>query len=380
MAIVRDITEQVFDEQRLIFQSLLLKQSLSATDVVDKNGLFTYVNDAYVKMWGYNTKDEIIGTSPLSHCVDESTPQTIIDKVEEDGEFILQFKAKKKNGSEFDALMAVKSVYYLDEKLYIASTMDISEKEKMREDNLNQEKILYQQSKMAAMGEMLENIAHQWRQPLSTISTLATGSKLQKEMNCLSDSELDMAFDTINNSAQYLSETIEDFRSFFDPSNNKISEFLLSNTIEKTLSILESQFKINDIKIIRNIEDITVFSIENELIQVLVNLLNNSRDALLNLKEEKRYIFIDIYEDKEDFIIEIKDNAKGIAIDIIDRIFEPYFTTKHKAQGTGIGLYMSEEIIKTHLNGTLLVNNETYEYDGNICVGVKFSIRIKIKA
>ncbi len=378
MAIVRDITEQVLDEQQVLFQASLLEQSLSAINVVDENKLFTYVNDAYVKMWGYDNKEQILGSSPVSHCEDSNMPNIIIEKVEKYGEYLFQFKAKRKNNTIFDALMAVRHIYLMDKKYYIASTIDISEKEKMREDKLKQEKILYQQSKMAAMGEMLGNIAHQWRQPLSTISSAATGSKIQKEMDCLSDEELDKALTAINDSAQYLSKIINDFRNFFNPSNNNISEFLISNTFEKTLDIVSVQFVAKDIEIIKNIDEIYLFSIENALMQVLINILNNAKDALLNLKEEKRYIFIDVYKKKNKLIIEIKDSAKGIPENIIDRVFEPYFTTKYKAQGTGIGLYMSQEIVKSNLNGVLSVENETYVYDDIEYTGAKFIIKIPI--
>ncbi|APW66449.1 hypothetical protein LPB137_11585 [Poseidonibacter parvus] len=239
-----------------------------------------------------------------------------------------------------------------------------------------QEKIIYNQSKMAAMGEMLGNIAHQWRQPLSTITTCATGSKLQKELDSLSDEQLYSSLDTINSSAQYLSHTIEDFRSFFNPTNNKIAEFKILNTIDKTLTLLTAQFKANEIMVIKDIEDIETISIENELIQVLINIFNNSRDALLNTSEQKRYVFINVSTDENNVVIKIKDNAKGIPLDIIDRVFEPYFTTKHKSKGTGIGLYMSEEIVRAHLNGSIEVKNETFEYEGIEYTGAEFTIKL----
>ena len=229
---------------------------------------------------------------------------------------------------------------------------------------------------MAAMGEMLENIAHQWRQPLSIISTLATGTKLQKEMDCLSDSQLNSALTAINTSAQYLSQTIEDFRNFFNPNNNKTSEINILDTIDKTLKLVNSHFVSKDIEIIQKIENYKLLTIDNELVQVLINILNNAKDALLKVEDQKKYIFINTYKDNSNFIIEIKDNAKGIPKDIINRVFEPYFTTKHQSVGTGIGLYMSQEIINNHLGGTLTVSNETYSYDGVEYTGANFLIKI----
>ena len=243
------------------------------------------------------------------------------------------------------------------------------------EKNIKHELKLAEQSKMAAMGEMLGNIAHQWRQPLSTISTLATGTKLQKEMKILSDKDFDSSMDTINASVQYLSETIEDFRSFFNPKNNKQKEFLLPFTIDKALRIVSSQFVSKDIEIIKDIENISIISLENELIQVILNILNNSKDALLDLENEKRLIFISAYKKEENIIIEIKDNGKGIKKEIINRIFEPYFTTKHQSQGTGIGLYMCENIIVNHLNGTISVSNSEYMYENVKYIGARFIIK-----
>ena len=263
------------------------------------------------------------------------------------------------------------------EKTFMMGTVqDITRSKKLELEKKQQEDILHQQSKLAAMGEMLGNIAHQWRQPLSTISTGATGAKLQKEMNLLSDKDFNNTMDSINSSAQYLSETIEDFSSFFDMKNNVKTKFLISDAIGKTLNLISSQFTAKQILIIKNIEDISVESIENELIQVLVNILNNSRDALLKVDDQKRFIFIDVFEKENKLVIEIKDNANGISNDILDRIFEPYFTTKHKSQGTGIGLYMSKNIINTYLEGSITVENEIFDYDGIEYKGASFTISI----
>ena len=236
--------------------------------------------------------------------------------------------------------------------------------------------LLIQQTKMAAMGEMLENIAHQWRQPLSIISTASTGAKLKKELDCLSDDELKSILTNINNSAQYLSQTIEDFRTFFNPKDNIKNEFYIEETITKTLKLLNSQFTSKDIVIIKNINNYKIVSIENEIIQILINILNNARDALVMKENQKRLIFINAYEKNDGSYIEILDNAGGIKTDIIDRIFEPYFTTKHKSQGTGIGLYMSQVIINNHLNGNLFVSNESYKYEDIEYKGAKFTIKI----
>ena len=252
---------------------------------------------------------------------------------------------------------------------------DITEKEKLRIENEKQETLLYQQSKFATMGEMLSSIAHQWKQPLSTISAASSGTRIQKEIGVLSDADLFKALDLINNSTQYLAQTIEDFRNFFRPNKNKFEEIYFSNIVKKTQKLLESKFKSEDIEIIKNIEDIKIISSENGLIQVLINILNNARDELIK-KDARKLIFINFYKKDEVFFIEIKDNAGGISDTNINKIFNAYFTTKNDDEGTGIGLYMSKNIVTKLLNGEIYVTNETYIYDDLEYTGAKFIIKL----
>ncbi|WP_323590554.1 sensor histidine kinase [Aliarcobacter butzleri] len=240
----------------------------------------------------------------------------------------------------------------------------------------NKQAILYQQSKMAAMGEMIGNIAHQWRQPLSIITTATSGMVLQKQMGVLTDEFFFEASDRINHSAQYLSETIDDFRNFFIPNKEKLKVNLIE-IFKKTLDLISAQFSSKDIEIIKNIEGVEFESYENELIQALINILNNSRDELIK-KDGERFIFVDAFE-KDNFInIIIKDNAGGVIKENLNKIFEPYFTTKYKSQGTGIGLYMTEEIITKHLNGTICVENVEFTYNEKEYFGAEFTIRIDL--
>ena len=261
-------------------------------------------------------------------------------------------------------------------KNIVAFLIDVTETLALKKDNQKKETLLYQQSKMATMGEMIANIAHQWKQPLSTITVAATGTKLQKEMNSLSDESLIYALESINNSAQYLSQTIDDFRNFFNPNSNNFLEFKISSPINKTLKLLLPKFKVQNIEVIQNIEDVEIISLENEIIQVLINILNNARDELIKYKHRK-LIFIKIYKEEDSLIIEIKDNAKGINKDIIEKIFDPYFTTKESNDGTGIGLYMSKNILTKLLNAEIIVENETFIYEEIKYTGAKFIIRIK---
>ncbi|MFA9239177.1 MAG: ABC transporter substrate-binding protein [Candidatus Paceibacteria bacterium] len=242
--------------------------------------------------------------------------------------------------------------------------------------NEEKHRISIQQSRMASMGEMLENIAHQWRQPLSTISVAASGIELKKELNILNDEELDDALRHIKNATQYLSNTIEDFRNFF--SKDKISSNInIRNTINKTIDLVSSTFAKEEITLVRNIQDINFSSFENELIQVLMNILINAKDALEN--KQSKLIIIKVKQHKNNIIITIKDNAGGINEDIIDKIFEPYFTTKHQFNGTGIGLYMSKLISEKHLDGEIIVRNVSFEFNNTIYQGALFKIILPVK-
>jgi signal transduction histidine kinase len=241
-------------------------------------------------------------------------------------------------------------------------------------ENKKQYELLAQKTKLVAMGQMLENIAHQWRQPLSLITISTSTIKIQKELNILEDEFLLSSLNTIENSAYHLNETIEDFRDFFRPDKEK-SLFSMNTVLDKTFKLLQTQFENKQIKVIKNIDDLTINGFEREFLQVLLNILKNSMDALDSINTE-RYVFIDIFKEDSNLVIKIKDNAGGIKEDIIKRVFEPYFTTKHQSQGTGIGLYMSEEIITKHMQGELTVQNVDYEFEGKRFTGAMFIITL----
>ncbi len=240
------------------------------------------------------------------------------------------------------------------------------------------DQILAHQSKMAAMGEMIGNIAHQWRQPLSAISTISSSVKFQREMGLLGDSDIDKSMDSITKSAQYLSSTIDDFRDFFKPTKEKIY-FNIEDTFDKALSITSHQYYNNSITLFKNIEAIQTYGFENELIQVIINILNNAKDALVSKKQKENLVFIDVNVEDKNIIIKIKDNAGGIPKDTLSKVFEPYFTTKGQSQGTGIGLYICEEVIKKHMDGLIYVQNSTYDYNETTYTGAEFTISLPLK-
>ena len=246
------------------------------------------------------------------------------------------------------------------------------------EKNRRNQSIIYNQSKMAMMGQMLDNIAHQWRQPLSAISSNASFIKLQDELDILERNSIGSTMDNILLSTKFLSETIEDFRSFLR--ENRQKEFFdVKEVYLKTKKLLISVTKKSDVCIIDNIEDIKIYGYPNELVQVLLNLINNCYDAFLDVDEDrKKFIFIDIYEQNKNVVIKITDNATGISPNIKDKIFDAHFSTKLHTTGTGIGLYMTKEIIN-NMNGEIEINNVNYPYESEFYYGAQFKIILPMK-
>ena len=246
------------------------------------------------------------------------------------------------------------------------------------EKNIQKRRIISEQSKMVIMGEMIDNIAHQFRQPLTLITTTASGIKMQKELGILEDRDFNEAMDSINETGQYLSSTIDDFRNFFNPSKT-ISFFNIKNTFEKVFRLLYSEFNSNNIEIIYEPISIEINGLENELLQVFMNILKNAKDELVKKQDERCLILIDTYTKDNELIIKIKDNAGGIKEENINKIFDYRFTTKAFSKGSGIGLFMSKQIIEDNIKGKLNVTNVEYIHENKSYKGAEFLISMKLK-
>ena len=245
------------------------------------------------------------------------------------------------------------------------------------EKNREKDKTLIQQSRFAAMGEMIANIAHQWRQPLSAISSTSTAMKLQMQLNLASKEDIIKSYDSIFKYVDFLNTTIEDFRNFFKKDKEKV-EFDILETIQNSISITNASYKDNGIDIILEFsqDEFKTKGFPSELSQVILNILNNSKDVLQNIQDENKLVLIDVYKKENQNIIKIYDNAGGIKENILPKIFDPYFTTKHKAQGTGIGLYMSKEIIEKNMEGSLSAKNSTFFVKDKKEFGACFTIKL----
>lgn len=333
--------------------------------IIVSNNKIIYYNDEVLKIFAIDNT-QLLDNS-FHNLFDLNNPISVSEIIKESDTQTYEIIGLRSFEIKFPILIKTKKVIFENQESTILSIIDMSEIK-------NKENLLIQQSKMASLGEMIGNIAHQWRQPLSLISTAATGMKLQKEFNQLDDNTFNDTVDSIANTTKFLSQTIDDFQNYLKEDKIK-KDFNINLCIEKTLSIIKGSFINYSINIILDLgEELTISSYENELNQALINVLNNAKDALAGVEGTDRYIHIKSYEDKNKVIIEIIDNAGGIEESAIDKIFEPYFTTKHKSQGTGLGLYMTHKIITQSMNGEIKITNTKHKFNDKIfdkCAKVK---------
>jgi len=234
--------------------------------------------------------------------------------------------------------------------------------------------------KLKSMNEMLQNIAHQWRQPLNVISTSASGIIISKELNTLTlDEETDM-LNKIINQTELLSQTIDDFRDIFHDSHSEFAKQNIKNILEEAIVQVAEISKQYNIDIVPNLIDYSINENKNQIIQLFLNIFHNAKDAFLYKDTQtKRYFFIDLSVQEDSLIITFKDNAGGINEDIIDKVIEPFFTTKHQYYGTGMGLYIVHEIVNKHLNGTIDISNDKFQYNETCHFGTCVTIVLPLK-
>jgi signal transduction histidine kinase len=224
-------------------------------------------------------------------------------------------------------------------------------------ENRQKDQAMFQQSRLAQMGEMISMIAHQWRQPLAAISSTSASINLKARLNKLDkDSAIELS-DKISNYSLHLSSTIDDFRGFFKDRKIK-SETDFNELVDSVLNIVEISITNKNIKIIKELNCSEKFSTyPNELKQVLLNLIKNAEDVLIEKNVKNPYIKIKSYKKDDKIVLEIIDNGGGVDENIMEKIFDPYFSTKNKRDGTGLGLYMSKTIIEEHCGGKIFVQN-----------------------
>ncbi len=333
-----------------------------------ENNICTELNGEALELLGFEAKKDILGKNIFdifTDVSDEHRRELLDEKVDHLFEDILV----NAQGSQLQVQIKERNVQLGLKSLKIIAVMDIT-------DIKQQEKMLSHQTKMASMGEMIGNIAHQWRQPLTAISVAAGGIKLNYELDMVDEKEILHELDNIVNNTQFLSSTIEDFQNFLKD-DRSLMHYSFNEAVDKTTSIVKANLESHEINVVKMFgENIYLNGILNDLIQVLLNIINNAADILKTQKEPniKKYILIDAEKTDDNILITIQDSAGGVPENIIGKIFDPYFTTKHQTQGTGLGLYMTHQIITEGMRGEINVQNDHFTHEGKEYFGAKFTI------
>lgn len=381
------------------------KEAIEKSNIISKTdiqGVITFANDEFCTISGYS-RDELIGKNHniVRHPdVEDEKFKLLWDTITNKRIYKDTVKNMAKDGSTFYVNTTIVPILDKDENIieYVAIRYDVTKEVLLREELLKKEKeyeelnkelekrvqeqtkelkelnrtleqrvqeetakneekqrVMFWQSRHASLGQMLANIAHQWRQPLTELS-LAIFNAKKAAQNENADDFLKF-YDESKHIIKNMSETIDDFTNFFSPDKVK-HYFNISESIKESMVLLENVLNDEMITVKTSLKDIEVLGISNELTQVIINLINNSKDAFIYNSILLREINILTKQEKGFALIEVHDNAGGIAKENLDKIFEPYFTTKHKSRGTGLGLFMSRMICEQGLNGTLDVKSK----------------------
>lgn len=351
--------------------------------LMDDEGNILEANDRAIAWYGYS-RDEFLCISVRDLCPPESLHlvDTHLGMAWSLEGVVFEASHRRKNGSTFPVEVSSCMVNIGDAWYYQSIIRDISERkavehelrcqqleletlnrtleERVREEvarNRKKDHLLIHQSRLAAMGEMIGNIAHQWRQPLNVVGLLFQTLPESYRNGELTGEALEETVDQAMDVITYMSRTMNDFRNFFKPAKER-KEFLLREIIDQSLSFLRPHFHYHDIEIsliVNNEPRATGYP--NEYSQVLINILGNAKDVFLERQVKKPKISITAREEGARSVVIIGDNGGGIREPVIDRIFEPYFTSKHGSEGTGLGLYMSKIIIEKNMQGRLTARN-----------------------
>ncbi len=342
-----------------VYKQYMLKKSLSefneminATQegiIIHKDGVCVDANQSLIDIFGFDSKDDLLNHNILEYVSPESQEivkkNMLINNVEQYNVTLL-----KKDGSIFHGLIHGK--FIRNNTLRLTGITDIT---RLKE----QERLISEQSKMVQMGEMIGNIAHQWRQPLSVISTSASGMQLEYEMDILDSKKFNSYTDGIIKNTEFLSNTIDTFRDYIKE-KKVLKEVILQERLHGAIHIIEATLQNHHINLVNNIDNckpIKITMVVGELSQVIINLINNAKDVLVQNNISHKIITLNLTQKDSKAIITVEDNGGGISSTVLPKIFNPYFTTKHQSQGTGLGLHMSKEIIEQNLNGSIYATN-----------------------
>ncbi|KAA3615621.1 MAG: PAS domain S-box protein [Calditrichaeota bacterium] len=362
-----DMTTREKDRKKLEVINEALENSLNGFDIVNVDGVFTYVNKAYVKMWGYDNADEIIGTSPVNHCLDPKIPEKVIRTLKESGRCEIEFLAKRKDGSTFDVLMYARIAYDVHGKeIYPTTSIDITDRKQAEKEKITVEAQVRHQQKLESVGTLAGGVAHEINNPLNGIMNYA--QLIDDELG--EGNTLKKYSSEIIRESERISDIVRNLLTFSRDDKESHSPARIDDIIESTVSLVNIVFKKDqitlNIDIPQNLPSIKCRS--QQIRQVIMNLMTNARDSL-NQKysgyDENKVINISVSqfadENRRWFRVMVEDKGVGINEDIQGKIFDPFFTSKDRAIGTGLGLSISYGLVKDH-NGKLHFETEVGEF------------------
>ncbi len=358
-----DISEEKNLQIKYAQQANIIDQMHDSVVTTDLQGNVLSWNHASEHLFGYS-KDEMIGQNItiLQRPQDREHIEENFNRIGKDEQFQEEFILITSTGETVSTLTR-SSLFYDDRDSAIGIlhySTDMTEYNKIKKELETKQILIIQQARLASMGEMIGNIAHQWRQPLNALGLVTQKIQFYQDQGRLNDSIIKESVDKSMQLIDKMSHTIDDFRNFFNPYKQK-EAFLILDAIESAYSIIELSMTQHNIqyKVEVLAQNIVLNSYRNELSQVIINLFTNAKDAFIerSIKDPLITLTIDKIEDK--VILKICDNAGGIDDDVLPKIFDPYFTTKKEGKGTGIGLYMSKTIIEDHMDGQLHVENSS---------------------
>ncbi len=348
---------QELEKAKALFESIFetVKDGIA---IIDLDYRFLLVNESYERMFGYK-KEELYRKSCKEITFSSSTqsPPDMLKILEKRGFY---GGDEKRYVSKIGEIIDVRVDLTLmsDKKSVLMVVKDVTREKAHKRERESQEKRLLEQSRLAQMGEMLSMIAHQWRQPLAAISSTSAGLELKAALNRADRETVANASKNISKYSQHLSETINDFRDFFK-SNKKEKITSYKEVVNSVSNIIKVSIENKNIEFITEFRSQKTFrTFSNELKQVILNLIKNAEDVLLENEIVNPYIKLVADFKENEHVLEISDNGGGVSREIMDKIFDPYFSTKESKNGTGLGLYMSKTIIEDHCSGSLEIYNK----------------------
>ena len=371
------VKERTADIQKLQARYKLLSELSFDAIFLSQKGQIKDTNKSAQMMFGYS-KEELLD-KPILNLVTEDSKDIVALNLKKSIPEPYEIQCLKKDGQTICIEIRAKNIDLDGETYRVSVLRDISRLKNLEEQRLQQEKRLSNELKVTAMSEMLSDIAHHWRQPLGVISATVSYITLSIELNeKITDEQLIEYSENVMKNVMYLSNNIDDFTRFFHSNNEKLESFNIKECIIQSKELFCERIKENNIKFVFDLLDCEIKYIKTLFSQLLLNFHNNTFDAIVSneIDNNSRYIFVTLHKTDEEIQLIIKDSANGVKEEIIDKIFDPYFTTKHKSTGTGNGLYMAHQIITKHLLGEIEVHNVKYEYDNKQLEGAEFVITI----